>query len=105
MSRIALRPGAPLGALAAVLVGLAELTCVYPTARSSEVYGTATSSDPLVLSDSLVLLGSQATLTARAGQRLAGGVSTPVPNIEFAWPGPTTATAPVQGRTSSTAQA
>jgi hypothetical protein len=104
MSRIALRPSALFGALAAVLVGLAELTCVYPTDRSSEVYVTVTSSDPLVLSDSLVLLGAQATLTARAWQRLAAGDSTPVPNIEFAWSSANTATATVQGQEGSSAK-
>jgi hypothetical protein len=104
MPRIALRPGAPLGALAAVLVGLAGLTCVYPTDRSSEVYVSVTSSDPLVLSDSLVVLGTQATLTAGAWQRLASGDSAPVPNIEFAWSSANTATATVQGQEGSTAK-
>lgn len=97
MPRIALRRRAPLVVVATVFAALALLTCVYPTDRSGEVYVSVTSSDTLLLRDSLLLQGTTATLTAQAWQRLAGGDSAAIPNTQFAWLSSTPATAIVQG--------
>jgi hypothetical protein len=83
---------------------LAGLTCLNPTDRSSEVYVSLATSDPLLASDSLVLQGTQATLAARAWQRISSTDSAEVLNVAFRWltSNPTTAT--VQGQEGGTAR-
>lgn len=104
MSHIVLRPTVARAAVAACLAGVAGLTCLNPTDRSSEVYVTLGAVDPLVRSDSLlrsdslVLQGTQATLVAHAWQRLSPKDSVELPNIEFAWLSGNGATATVQGQ-------
>jgi hypothetical protein len=85
-------------AVVACLAGLAGLTCLNPTDRSSEVYVTLGAVDPLLRSDSLVLQGTQAMLVAHAWQRLPPRDSVEIPNIEFAWLSGNAATATVQGQ-------
>jgi hypothetical protein len=85
-------------AVAASLAGLAGLTCLNPTDRSSEVYVTLGAVDPLLRSDSLVLQGTQAMLVAHAWQRLPPRDSVQIPNVEFAWLSGNTATATVLGQ-------
>lgn len=101
MPRIALRCRAP---AAAALAALALLTCVFPTDRSGEVYVSVTSSDTLLLRDSLLLQGTQASFTARAWQRLGGGDSAAISNIEFAWFSSSPATAIVQSHAGGSAR-
>ncbi len=99
MSHIVLRRPAARVAVAACLAGLAGLTCLNPTDRSSEVYVTLGAIDPLLRSDSLVLQGTQAMLIAHAWQRLPPRDSLELPNVEFKWvPGNATiATVQAQG--------
>lgn len=103
MPRIALR-GRVQAVAAAALAAVALLTCVYPTDRSGEVYVSVTSSDTLLLRDSLLLQGTQANLTAQAWQRLGGGDSAAITNIEFAWFSSSPATAIVQGHAGGSAR-
>jgi hypothetical protein len=103
MPRIALRSRVPT-VVAAALAAVALLACVYPTDRSGEVYVSVTSSDTLLLRDSLLLQGTQANLTAQAWQRLGGGDSAAISNIEFAWFSSSPATAIVQGHAGGSAR-
>jgi hypothetical protein len=84
-------------AVTACLAGMAGLTCLNPTDRSSEVYVTLGAVDPLLRSDSLVLQGTQAMLVAHAWQRLPPRDSVEIPNVEFVWSSGNAATATVQG--------
>jgi hypothetical protein len=86
------------------VAGLAGLTCVFPSDRSGEVYVSLAAADPLLASDSLVLQGTEATLSARAWQRVTSSDSVEVPNVAFRWltSDPTTAT--VQGEGARTAR-
>ncbi len=99
MSHIVLRRTVTRVAVTAFLAGLAGLTCLNPTDRSSEVYVTLSTVDPLLQSDSLVLQGTQATLVAHAWHRLARGDAVELPNGELKWvPGNATlATVQAQG--------
>jgi hypothetical protein len=97
MSHIVLRRTVTRVAVAVALAGLAGLTCLNPTDRSSEVYVTLGAVDPLLLSDSLVLQGTQAALVARAWQRLSPRDSVEIPNVAFVWSSANTATATVLG--------
>ena len=104
MSHIVLRPTVARVAVAACLAGLAGLTCLNPTDRSSEVYVTLGAVDPLLRSDSLVLQGTQAMLVAHAWQRLPPRDSVEIPNVEFAWLSGNTATATVLGQDGGSAR-
>ncbi len=99
MSHIVLRRTVTRVAVTAFLAGLAGLTCLNPTDRSSEVYVTLSTVDPLLQSDALVLQGTQAMLIAHAWQRLPPRDSLELPNVEFKWlPGNATiATVQAQG--------
>jgi len=99
MSHIVLRRTVTRVAVTAFLAGLAGLTCLNPTDRSSEVYVTLGAIDPLLRSDSVVLQGTQAMLIAHAWQRLPPRDSLELPNVEFKWvPGNATiATVQAQG--------
>lgn len=98
VSHIVLRRTVARVAVAACLAGLAGLTCLNPTDRSSEVYVTLGTLDPLLQSDSLLLQGTQAMLVAYAWQRLPPRDSVEIPNVEFAWSSGNAATATVQGQ-------
>src|SRR5216683_1232312 len=98
MSHIVLRRPAARVAVAACLAGLAGLTCLNPTDRSSEVYVTLGAIDPLLRSDSLVLQGTQAMLIAHAWQRLPPRDSLELPNVEFKWVPGNATIATVQGQ-------
>jgi hypothetical protein len=104
MSHIVLRRPVVRAALVAVLAGLAGLTCLNPTDRSSEVYVSLAASDPLLAGDSLVLQGTQATLRARAWQRISSTDSSEVPNVAFRWLTSDATTATVQGQDGGTAR-
>jgi hypothetical protein len=93
-----LRRAAARAAVAACLAGVAGLTCLNPTDRSSEVYVTLGTVDPLLRYDSLVLQGTQAMLVAHAWQRLPPRDSVEIPNVEFVWSSGNAATATVQGQ-------
>src|SRR5260370_29391969 len=99
MSHIVLRRTVTRVAGTAFLAGLAGLTCLNPTDRSSEVYVTLSTVDPLVRSDPVVLQGPQAMPIAHAWQRLPPRASLELPNVEFKWvPGNATiATVQAQG--------
>lgn len=83
--------------------GVAALTCISPTDRSSEVYVSLATSDPLLAGDSLVLQGTQATLKARAWQRISSTDSAEVLNVAFRWLTSDATTATVQGEAGGTA--
>jgi hypothetical protein len=104
MSHIALRGTAARITVVAVLAGLAGLTCLNPTDRSSEVYVSLQASDPLLAGDSLVLQGTQATLRARAWQRISSTDSAEVRNVAFRWLTSDATTATVQGQEGGTAR-
>lgn len=73
-----------LARLAALALGLAAVTCSFPTDKSNQVFVTVTPSDTL-LARGVIGQGQTDLLFAHAWRRLPGGDSVEIQNVDYSW--------------------